>query len=79
MRLALELQIREGKTLSTDKQKKWNRFAFYDKYQDRYTQLKNVIKTNLQDKENEFELIKQTTNQAYLFSKKLNKTYIIKI
>lgn len=79
MRLALELQINEGKTLVTNKINKWNRFAFYDKYQDRYEQLKNVIDTNLKDKENEFELIKKTINQAYLFSKKLNKTYIVKI
>lgn len=79
MRLALELQINEGKTVVTNKINKWNRFAYYDKYQDRYEQLKNVIDTNLKDKENEFELIKKTTNQAYLFSKKLNKTYIVKI
>jgi hypothetical protein len=79
MELALNLQIIEGKTLSTDKEMKWKRFAFYNKYQDRYVKLKEVIQVNLQDKENEFELIKQTTNQAYLFSKKLNKTYIVKI
>ena len=79
MRLALKLQIREGKTLSTDKKMKWNRFAFYDRYQDRYKQLENVIDTNLKDEEGEFELIKKTTNQAYLFSKKLKRTYIIKI
>lgn len=79
MRLALKLQIREGKTFSTDKKMKWDRFAFYDRYQDRYEQLGNVIDTNLKDKEGEFELIKKTTNQAYLFSKKLNKTYIVKI